>query len=391
MYGLCGVLIGLLTPLAVDTTGRNEIAAPAARPFPAELRTRVEAAIGRGLEFLVAAQEADGGWTARFGPGITAIVARAFVQAPAYGESNPVVRRATGYVLKFVQPDGGIYQPEMNIANYQTSVALMLLAGLTDRAGRDAAVKAEAFLKQLQFDAGEKIAESDPWYGGAGYTQRKRPDLSNTQMMLEALHSSGLPPSDPTFQKALKFISRCQMYGEGNDQPFARGARDGGFIYSSVGGGESKAGRETIDGDTFLRTYGSMTYAGFKSMLFAGLDRTDPRVRAARDWIGRHWTLDANPNMPAAQATQGLYYYFHVFARAMRAWGEPVIVDAAGQPHDWRVELSVKLLSLQRSDGSWINGSADRWEEGNANYATALSILSLQEVLADLERAAGKP
>jgi hypothetical protein len=32
---------------------------------------------------------------------------------------------------------------------------------------------------------------------------------------------------------------------------------------------------------------------------------------------------------------------------------------------------------LQRDDGSWVN-DADRWNEGDPNYVTALAILSLQ-------------
>ena len=37
--------------------------------------------------------------------------------------------------------------------------------------------------------------------------------------------------------------------------------------------------------DGGLRSYASMTYAGLKSMIYAGLDRDDPRVKAALDYI----------------------------------------------------------------------------------------------------------
>ena len=132
-----------------------------------------------------------------------------------------------------------------------------------------------------------------------------------------------------------------------------------------------------VDGKPQLRSYGSMTYAGFKSMLYAGLDRDDPRVKAAVAWIKRHYTLEENPNMPGRQSLEGVYYYYHVFARALEAWDRPIIVDDHGQAHQWRKELCARLLSLQRPDGSWIN-AADRWYEGNPYLVTAYSVLAIQ-------------
>jgi squalene-hopene/tetraprenyl-beta-curcumene cyclase len=189
-----------------------------------------------------------------------------------------------------------------------------------------------------------------------------------------------LPSDDPVYQKAMVFISRCQMLGSTNDQGFAKRVDDGGFIYSPANGGESKAGTEVVNGRPRLRSYGSMTYAGFKSMLYAKLDRDDVRVQRAHQWICRHYTLDHNPNMPDAQSAEGLYYYYHVFARALQAWGEPVIVDGKDVRHAWRAELCEKVMSLQRPDGSWVN-EEDRWYEGNPDLVTAYAVLALQTAL----------
>jgi squalene-hopene/tetraprenyl-beta-curcumene cyclase len=84
--------------------------------------------------------------------------------------------------------------------------------------------------------------------------------------------------------------------------------------------------------------------------------------------------------MPHARSRQGLYYYYHVFARAMFAWGEETIVDSRNVPHRWRAELCEKLLSLQNSDGSWVN-EEDRWYESNPHLVTAYAVLALQTVL----------
>ena len=345
--------------------------------LPPELAAETQKSIDTALAFLAAKQGKDGGWTADYGPAVTSIVAQAFVQDARYGPNHPVVQRALAYILRHEQKDGSIYDRKQNLANSETSVVLMFLSSLPEGAHKTRIASAQAFLTRLQYDDAERIKRDDTWYGGAGYNSRKRPDLSNTQMMLEALHQSGLPKSDPVYQRALVFVSRCQMLESTNDQKFAKGATDGGFIYSPTGRGQSKANEGIFESIGPPRSYGSMTYAGFKSMLYAGLTREDPRIKAAFEWIRNHYTLEENPNLPGRRSKEGLYYYYHVFARALAAWGEPVINDAAGTPHNWRLDLCRKLISLQRSDGSWLN-EKDRWLEGDPNYITALTVLSLQ-------------
>ena len=119
-----------------------------------------------------------------------------------------------------------------------------------------------------------------------------------------------------------------------------------------------------------------MTYAGFKSLIYAGLDPDDVRVRAAFDWIRKHWTFDENPGV----GQQGLYYYYHAMARCLRVAQQNVITGADGVDHNGRNELVEALLDRQNDDGSWIN-TEDRWLEGNASLATAYAVLALQEVV----------
>ena len=115
---------------------------------------------------------------------------------------------------------------------------------------------------------------------------------------------------------------------------------------------------------------------------------SDANVIAAYEWIRSHWDLEHNPNKPDDPATQnkredleGLYYCYHMFARALRAWGHATIDDRTGKEHNWREELIDALAKRVGENGSWRNTGADRWAEADPVYATTLSVLALQEAL----------
>ncbi len=223
----------------------NAITRPDVTDCDRHMRARAAKLTARGAQYLLSAQEKDGGWASQQTPGITGLVLKALIQEPTVGPRHPAVRRGIEFILSYQREDGGIYHPEGLLKNYESSVALSMFAALKDPA-YDRQIKAlQKFLKDNQWDEGEDKSPDDPFYGGAGYGRHKRPDLSNTQMMLEALRDSGLPPDDPAYQKALVFISRCQMLSESNDQAFAKGSSQGGFIYTAAAGGVSALGGAT--------------------------------------------------------------------------------------------------------------------------------------------------
>ena len=128
-----------------------------------------------------------------------------------------------------------------------------------------------------------------------------------------------------------------------------------------------------------------MTYAGLKSMIYAGLSHDDPRVKAAWDWISKNFTVDVNPGMDASgpeNAQAALYYYFHTMARTLAAYGQPIIVDPQGGRHDWRVALIRKLATLQRPDGSFIGEG--RWMESNPVLVTSFAVMAIEQARNDL-------
>lgn len=327
-----------------------------------------------GVEFLLQSQNReDGSFSKQLGPAVTAMCAYALMNNDVPID-HPQVQKALAYVKGFVKPDGGIYVPESAVKNYETSLAVLAFQKANQRGEYDSLIAAAVgFLKQLQWDDAEGHPEASNFFGGQGYGSGKRPDASNTSFFLEALQAVGEDADSSAIRNATVFMSRCQnLPSEHNSTKFAEAvtAEDrGGFIYSAVGKGESKAG-ETPEGG--LRSYASMTYAGLKSFLYAGLKKDDPRVQAALDWVRRHYDLKSNPGM----GDQGLYYYYHVFAKALAAVGEPQFVDAQGVSHDWKSDLTRELAARQRADGSWVNGT-DRWYESDPNLVTAYSLMAL--------------
>ena len=351
-----------------------------------------QASIDKGLTYLKAQQKPDGSWQ-RLGdpPAITALVLKAFMGDKKYDADQPFLEKGYDKLLSYQKPEGGIYEDV--IANYNTAIAISALAASGEAEYKPQEEKAIAYLRRLQWtDTIDKVPErqnvpsTDPRYGGFGYGKRSRPDGSNLQIALDALHDAGVKPDDPAYKAAVAFASRLQNRSESNDQPWA--GNDGGFIYTDADGGNSVAGESVgPDGKKMFRSYGSMTYAGLKSMIYAGLSKDDPRVKAAIGWIQKNWTFDANPGIDQGQgnnAESGLYYYFHTASRALRAYGQPVITDGSGKTHDWRAELIAKIGSLQKPDGSFVGDK--KWMESNPTLATAFAVLSLEEAKADLSK-----
>ncbi len=332
----------------------------------------LKAARQKAAAFLKTSQSEDGSWTSAEAPGVTGLVTFGLL-AGGVPADDPTVAKALKHIETFVQPNGGIYFPKSNHASYETAISVMVFAAANQGGKYDALLaKADKYLRGLQWDETEKTDKSDVKYGGTGYGRNNdRPDLSNTVFFLEALQASGAKKDDPAVQKALIFLSRCQnLETENNTTPFASKINDGGFYYTPAAGGTSQAGNNPDGG---LRSYGSMTYAGLKSMIFAGVTPDDQRVQAATTWIKKFYTVTENPGL----GQQGVYYYFQMFAKALSTMNVDQLEDAAGKKHDWRKELAEHVFSVQQPNGSWVNTNA-RWMEGDPNLSTAYALMALK-------------
>ena len=386
-----------------------------------ETETLRQSLIEKGIAYLRKSQEPAGGWSLRSGAGPSSVVVTGLIEAGVKVD-DPLVKHALDYIKVTVQPDGGIYSPGSRFQNYETSLGILAFATANKKLkgadGKgpydDLLKKAEEYLRKCQYTEANGNLVDEAYRGGIGYgpgQQNIRPDLSNVHYFLDALEALDVPSNDPAVQEALVFVSRCQnLESEHNTAEWAKKNPDGGFVYvvtdldqaqttqsrgegggvgpgnpqggrggpgtpsglgGNMGGGQGRGGQGPA-----LRTYASMTYAGLKSMIYAGVTKDDKRVKVAFEWAQKHYDLTQNPGM----GPNGLYYYYQVLSKTLDTMDLREMEDEQGKKHDWRKELVEELAKRQQPDGSWVN-TATRWMEGDASLVTGYVMM----VLADCE------
>jgi squalene-hopene/tetraprenyl-beta-curcumene cyclase len=355
----------------------------------ASVRNEIQLAIDKGLAWLKTTQQPDGSFAnpesaqnAQDHPSLTAMPLLAFLRAPgAQTEPLPVfLEKGLAFLRSKAQPDGGIYSK--GLSNYNTSMCLVALLEGNQPKDEPLIEAARKFVAGQQA-TGMAKPELD---GGFGYgpmgssPKRMHPDLDNTLIALEGLraYKEARPAKelaagkDLNWQAAIEFVARCQNLTS-NGQPWASEDPDnkGGFLYYP---GYSNAGEQELPGGKkALRSYGSMSYAGLLSFIYADLRKEDPRVVAAVDWLQKHYTLEENPGLER----NGYYYYLHLLTKGLAASGMKTLATADGKQVDWARETALKLINLQGSSGSWVNDVA-RWMEKDPVLVTSYAILALE-------------
>jgi squalene-hopene/tetraprenyl-beta-curcumene cyclase len=340
-------------------------------------------AMVNAFRYFCDSQQPNGSW--KDDPAITALVLYSFMLWPEYNPNDQiaeVIRRGYAYLETYVKPNGGIYDEQYR--NYATAVGLLAFTVAGKSEYQSIIDNARRYLIKFQLDEGEEILPDHAYYGGIGYGGDDRPDLSNLHLALEAIKAAEvyeavpkglLKFTDPAeqavkdetlashWQKALVFLRRTQNIQSINDMDYA--TDDGGFIYET---GHYKPERSL--------SYGSMTYAGLKSLLYVGIDKNDIRVKRAYAWICSHYTVEENPNF----GTSSLYYYFMTATKCLAAFGEDTIYDSQGNPHNWREDFIHRIISLQHEEGYWVNADG-RYQENIRDLATAYSVLAMKHAL----------
>lgn len=360
-------------------------AAAASAALPAELEAEARAAMAKGAEWLVAQQQADGHWALADSPALTGLSMWA-LQAADPAAHPSAIDRAMVFLLTSVQEDGSIWrQPSMErkgggLANYNTAVCMAALHALDRPELVPVVQNARAYLSKMQY------LGPGSYRGGMGYdADQGRPytDLSNSYMAYEAmrltqdvedLRGAGEPKADLDWAAAQEFLSQLQnLEGVNTNAYRSDDAGDrGGFAYTP-GAGPSTTNAE---GKVMLRSYGSMTYAGLLALIYAEVDAKDPRVQSAKDWASSHWSLDENPGM----GQEGLYYFFNVLVKSLKAAGDDTLTRPDGSVVAWREEVVRKLIALQKPEGFWVNEN-NRWWEADPNLVTAYTLLALATAL----------
>lgn len=323
------------------------------------------------------------------------------------------------------------------LANYNTAVCLSALHSLGDKALTLTMQRARAYLAGTQY-RNEGLFRGGIGYSPD--EAMPHADLSNSHMVYEAmrltqdvedLRAAGEAKADLDWDAALEFLSQVQNLSGVNTNSWISGEEDdqGGFIYrpmaqgamerpgggagmggpgragpppegrgamartesGAAAGAESEEPRERLErGEHPLpplrrpgageavkaHPYGSMTYAGILSLIYAKVDAGDVRVVAAKDWAMRHWTLEENPGM----GQEGLYYFFNTLSKCMAAMGEETVGMADGREVSWKDDLAVRLAGLQSEEGYWANGN-NRWWEADPVLVTSYTLLALATAL----------
>jgi squalene-hopene/tetraprenyl-beta-curcumene cyclase len=376
LLAVCAILCVPALAIAQPVVGRT-------RTDPS-LKNEVQNAIGKGLTWLSSNQTSGGWWSQEEQPALAALALTAFQGDPSgfyKKKAAEGIDRGYAYLLRSVKPDGGIYG--QGLANYNTSVSMMALYVANRPEYEKVLRRARNFVVGLQDDYAGKGDPNSPLHGGIGYGGTyPHSDLSNTVFALEALYYTRHFEKEVTgdtemkqlnWKAALQFVTRCQNLPGSNDQPWASDDPEnrGGFIYFP---GDSKSGEvKRPDGRTALRSYGSMSYAGLLSYIYAQVDRDDARIKAVYEWLIRHYTLDENPGM----GKEGLYYYYHTMAKALHAYGAQTLILTNGQEVHWRRDLAKRLLDSQNAEGFWVNESG-RWWEKDPVLVTSYALLVLE-------------
>jgi squalene-hopene/tetraprenyl-beta-curcumene cyclase len=351
------------------------------RPRSEGRGARMDRALGGALRSLIAAQSPDGAWRSstygvfKDGLSLTPTVLKALAFGPDVDGSAGARRRAAGYLIARVKPDGSIDGGRFGMVYpvYTASAAVIALTYLNvpeGRRARDAWLR-ELRRRQLTEELGWE--PDDPAFGGWGYSieppvkddvesspgRHVDADLSSTLFAIGALRIAGVAADDPAIRKALTFVERCQnLAGDGRagDPRFD----DGGFFFSTTDPVRNKAGVAGTDrhGRVRYHSYGSTTADGLRALLRCGLAKGHPRVAAARRWLETHFSASTNPGtfepVRAVDRDATYFYYAWSVAHAFRALGIAEI-ELDGRKVSWAQALADELVRRQNDDGTWSN------------------------------------
>jgi squalene-hopene/tetraprenyl-beta-curcumene cyclase len=400
--------------LALVAVLAASLATPSAARQDENLRTKLVKTWISAADWLASVQDPSGAFKQAVpgretpSPSYTGLILTALANAPAEArvKVKPAADRALGYLLSKVNPDGSIGEGPTGayLKTYATAIGLMAFSSVERTEKVAQAVRgAQAYLKANQLKegadrGGSGYGDDSPTVGKDGKPGVKKAiaNLSTTGFAAEGLARSGLPQDDEFWKLVVEFVRRCQNNSELNNDPQfvaalkAQGLSvgdDGGLFYAPVASADRttyKAGTRKVADKEVIQSYGSMTYDGIKTYLYAGLKKDSPEVKAAMDWVRKNYSVEAHPGFAFDAAKRehlrGLFHYYLVMARALDAYGELPLETFDGKKHDWAREIGEQLVKGVRENKMWINDNPG-WFEGDPVLTTSYVMVTCDVLL----------
>jgi hypothetical protein len=346
----------------------------------------VEKAITRGRAWLNSQQAADGGWHSetygayRGGVGTTAIAVRALSEGNT--ERPESCQRGLTFLTTRRDERGFVVAPDGSSDNAlsATAITVRLLAHEPKGELRDARKLLEKTLSDAQYlDA--KIPDSPDVGGFASLVTAQDEVGSETPCNLSATTAVLIVrPPRMDLRPALKFVRRCQNFGEGTHN-------DGGFFFTPhVDHPLNKLSTAaTPSGKLHPVSYFPATCDGIVcESIFGREGRTTSPGDAA--WVRAMKRLETlprpslktaapTPDGPQPSPIDGLYFY------SAAAFGEVWWMHPLNRPplQTIRDEFVKTIMQRQGADGAWIN-PVKTMREDDPLIATSLAIIALQKL-----------
>jgi hypothetical protein len=314
----------------------------------------IDAAVARGIQYLVSQQRKDGAITDRGHENAMtalAIMAMASVGHQPVDHSQEGVAMSQG--LRFLLGDGrqdpqGYFGASDGSRMYGHGIVTLMMTEMLGM-GADSAMDArihESCQKAIDLIVrSQGVKKAANARGGWRYTPDSGDsDLSVSVWQLMALRSAkndGLDVSSKTIDNAIEYLRRSYtspLDSNGNPRDMKNG-----FSYEPNGGGPSF----------------TMTSAGLLAMQVCG-QYESPLAIGSADWL-----LEHPPQWNDRFILYGLYY----FAQGMHQRGG----DHAGKAAKLVSDL---LLPKQKGNGAWESSGGEEQNAGSV-YCTSMAILSL--------------
>jgi len=325
-------------------------------PSSAPPEQAVNAAIERGVEYLLAAQNRDGSWGLdlyerglawhELRDGATALALYTLTKC-GLASSHPSLERGAAFLL--------LSYPQHT---YSTGIQLHALGGLDPRKHRK---RMQELVKEL---ADLEIA------GGFDYPGLGRADLSNTQVAalgFRAAEQAGLALPKGTWTRLAEATLRYQetpVEIPGTALLPKEARRMAGFAYEPGGGASASM------------TTAGLTVLGIASELEERVPHAlDVEIAEARqlalNWLAQHFAVEGNPHGEHAWH----FYYLYGLERVGAFTG----LTHFGA-HDWYAAGATQLLKEQREDGGWRLDGRTSWPPAPMPVAnTCFALLFLRK------------